>query len=112
MPQTPVKMTIDQARQARSEGVEFRALRDDKGELIGWKAKGDESIANAEFHAPIETFQWVPHEPKTWPWRYATLLKGAPGAGHSRNQTLSRRPTDATDQDAEGKNGDPLRDRP
>ena len=66
-----IQLTVEQARTVRSEGVMFWPLYDDKThELIGWKAGME---GGGEAHAPIETFQWVPHEPKTWPWRFATL---------------------------------------
>jgi hypothetical protein len=68
-----IQLTAEQARTVRSEGVMFWPLYDDKThELIGWKTGME---GGGEAHAPIETFQWVPHEPKTWPWRFATLKK-------------------------------------
>lgn len=71
-PAAPIKLTTAQARQLRAEGVEFWPRYDEKHDLIGWKAGVE---GGGEAHAPIETFQWVPHERKTWPWRYATLKK-------------------------------------
>jgi len=75
MPIDPIKLTVNQARQARLEGVHFWPQRNEKHQIIGWMAEGDESIGKVKFQAPLETFLWVPHEPETWPWRYADLLR-------------------------------------